>query len=160
MRGRKPTPSVLRFLRNNPGKRPMNKNEPQPDPMPVSVPEELDKELARAEWKRTIIPAIERGQITSGDRAHAIAHCCLWEQWRSQSAEADKHPHIVAVGPNKHPIPNPARGMANKTLMMLTKIDAELGLTPSSRSRVNLLGGGSERQMSKVDQFRQRKTGA
>jgi phage terminase small subunit len=65
-----------------------------------------------------------------------IAHCELSSTWRSQIAEAIKHPHIVAVGPRRYPIPNPARGMANKTLLILAQVDEKLGFSPMSRSRV------------------------
>jgi P27 family predicted phage terminase small subunit len=140
MRGRKPTPTVLRVLRGNPSKRPMNTNEPKPDPLSDEYPDELQDTEARDEWTRTIVPAIEIGQITAADRVFAIAHCELWATWRSQLAEAAKHPHVVAVGHNKHPMPNPARTMSNKTLQLLAKVDAELGLTPVSRSRVNIGG--------------------
>jgi P27 family predicted phage terminase small subunit len=141
VRGAKPTPTVLRILRDNPGKRPFNKDEPKPPPLPPQIPNELTDEEARAEWQRTITPAITRGQITSADRAFAIAHCELWATWRSQLADAARHPHVVAVGDKNYPTPNPARGMANKTLMLLAKVDAELGLTPSSRTRVKTASG-------------------
>lgn len=155
MRGRKPVPTVLKLLRGNPGKRAINPDEPLPNPLPTQCPEELDDPVAQEEWRRTIVPAIEIGQITAQERTEAIAHCELWATWRSQIAEAKKHPHVVAVGPNKHPMPNPARGMANKTLLLLIKVDADLGLTPSARSRVTLAGGKDKQ--SKVEQFRQRK---
>lgn len=143
MRGRKPTPTVLKLMRGNPGKRPINKAEPKPDALTPECPVELGDEIARAEWARTIAPATERRQITSAERALAIAHCELWATWQSQLVEAARYPHVVAGGRN-HPIPNPARGMANKTLMLLAKVDAELGLTPTSRARLSV-GGESSR---------------
>lgn len=137
MRGRKPTPTVLRVLRGNPGKRPVNTNEPEPEDLSTVCPEEIaENDDARKEWFRTIVPAIHTRQITSADRAMAIAHCELWATWRSQLAAAGKHAHVVAVGKNNYPTPNPARGMANKTFFLLKQVDAELGLTPTSRSRV------------------------
>lgn len=148
MRGRKPNPSVLSFLRNNPGKRGINRDEPQPDLLATAHPDELLDQVAREEWTRTIVPLVRIGQITAADRAFAIAHCELWATWRSQVLEAAKHTHVVAVGPNKHPTPNPARGMANKTLLLLTKVDAELGLTPSSRSRVKVSAGARPKSAS------------
>jgi P27 family predicted phage terminase small subunit len=137
MRGRKPKPTVLKLLTGNPGKRRLNEYEPKPDPLTTDCPSELTEPDAISEWQRTIVPAITRGQITSADRVFAIAHCHLWATWRSQLADAAQHAHVVAVGPNKHPTPNPARGMANKTFLLLAKVDAELGLTPTSRSRVH-----------------------
>jgi P27 family predicted phage terminase small subunit len=138
MRGRKPKPTVLKFREGNPGKRPLNAREPKPRSLAPECPPELTAPDAIEEWTRTIVPAIESGQITAADRVFAIAHCELWATWRSQLADAARHAHIVAVGPNQHPMPNPARGMANKTFTLLAKVDAELGFTPTSRSRVQV----------------------
>jgi P27 family predicted phage terminase small subunit len=138
MRGRKPIPTVLKVLRGNPGQRRLNPHEPTPDPLEEATPPELEAQpIAAAEWARAIVPAIRRGQVTAADRAAAIMHCDLWCTWRAQLAEANALPHVVLVGEHGHPVPNPARGMANKTLALLLRIDAELGLTPSSRSRVH-----------------------
>lgn len=136
MRGRKPQPTVLRVLRGNPGKRALNKDEPDGGDLDVACPEELTSELSRREWERTIVPAILVGQIRGADRTHAIGHCELWATWREQILLASTNPHVVKAGKQDYPIPNPARMMANKTLQILLKIDAELGFTPTSRSRV------------------------
>lgn len=136
MRGRKPTPTVLRIARGNPGKRPINTDEPKPSELDEMCPGELPDEAEHREWDRTIVPAIRSGQITSADRVFAIAHCHYWAMWRSQLADASSHPHVIAVGKQKYPAPNPARMMANKTFLLLAKVDAELGLTPTSRPRV------------------------
>jgi len=136
MRGRKPTPTALKLLKGNPGKRPINLREPMPDPIATDCPPELTEADAVEEWNRTIVPAIHRRQVTTADRAFAIAHCELWATWRSQLLAAAKHAHVVAVGKDGRPSPNPARGMANRTLQLLVKVDSELGLTPASRSRV------------------------
>lgn len=136
MRGRKPTPTVLRIARGNPGKRPINHDEPHPGEIAEDCPLELAGDEERGEWDRTIVPAIRIGQITAADRVFAIAHCHYWAMWRDQITDAAKHAHVVAVGQHKYPTPNPARMMANKTFLLLAKVDAELGLTPSSRPRV------------------------
>lgn len=130
MRGRKPQPTALKVLRGNPGKRPINRDEPTPPPLDRRVPADLgdDDDEARREWRRTIAPAIGTGQITSADRAMAVAHCLLWSTWRSQLADAALHPHAS----------NPSRLGANKTFALLVRVDAELGLTPSARSRVKV----------------------
>lgn len=151
MRGRKPVPTALKLLRGNPGKRAINREEPAPGALAPEPPEELQDEACRREWARVIAPAIARGQLTADDRVLAIAHCELWATWRSQLAEAAKHAHIVAVGRNKYPSPNPARVQANKTLTLLWKIDAELGFSPTARTRIKVPVKPSA---SKVDQFR------
>jgi P27 family predicted phage terminase small subunit len=137
--GRPRVPTVLKVLHNNPGRRPLNTREPVPGALSINCPRELVDPVARAEWKRTIAPAIRLGQVTQGDRALAIGYCELWATWRSQLESALKHPHVVAVGKGQHPVPNPARGMANKSYALLLKTASELGLSPSSRSRVTVL---------------------
>lgn len=136
--GRKPKPSILRVLQHNPGHRPLNANEPVPARLDATCPDELASDpVAAKEWERGIVPAIEIGQVTAADRVLAIAHCTLWSTWQSQLAAAnDLNAHIILAGPNRYPTANPARGMANKTLLMLARIDAELGFSPTSRSRV------------------------
>lgn len=137
MRGRKPKASVIRLLQGNPGHRPVNESEPEPASLDAVCPDELTNDpVAASEWMRGIVPAIEIGQITSADRVLAIAHCTLWSTWQSQLAAAASDTHIVLAGPNNYPTANPARGMANKTLQMLAKIDSELGFSPTSRTRV------------------------
>jgi P27 family predicted phage terminase small subunit len=141
MRGRKPTATVLKLARGNPGKRAINKQEPQPDALATECPTEIDDPIAQKEWARVIVPAIARGQITEDDRVFAIAHCELWATYRSQLADAAKNAHVVSAGKNKYPMPNPARQMANKTLLLLAKVDAELGFSPTSRTRVKATKG-------------------
>jgi phage terminase small subunit len=136
---------VLRVLRGNPSKRPINRDEPKPDALPDESPAELTDPEAIAEWHRTVVPAITTGQITAADRVFAIAHCELWATWRSQLADAAKHPHVVAIGQHKHPMPN-------KTLQLLAKVDAELGLTPVSRSRVTV-GHGHDAEEAELDRI-------
>jgi P27 family predicted phage terminase small subunit len=133
--GRRPKPTVLHMLRGNPSRKKLN-HDPETGPLSPECPPELSSADARAEWERGIVPAIRVGQITERDRIFAIAHCELWATWRSQLADAARHPHVVSSGPTKHPIPNPARCMANKTFLLLARVDVELGFTPSSRSRI------------------------
>ena len=136
MKGRKPKPTVLKLAIGNPGRRPLNLAEPHPGALALRCPREVIDPVAQLEWRRTMVPAIRIGQITAADRVMAIAHCELWATWRSQLADASRHAHIIAVGEKNYPTPNPARVMANKTFQLLVKVDAELGFTPSSRSRV------------------------
>jgi P27 family predicted phage terminase small subunit len=136
MKGRKPKPTVLKILHGS--RKPINRAEPQAGELSTVCPEDLIDDAARREWTDRIVPAIAIGQITATDYTFAFAHCELFATYRRQLVEAAKHPDIVAVGPNKHPMPNPARSMANKTLLLLAKVDAELGFSPTSRSRVTV----------------------
>lgn len=143
--GRKPVPTALKLLRGNPGKRRINRDEPQPDALEVACPEVLEDPVARAEWTRAIVPAIRIGQITSADYVLATAHCELFATWRAQTAAAAAGPLTVEVGKHKYKVPNPARVMAHKTLVLLASIDEKLGFSPTSRSKVQTKGPGTIR---------------
>ena len=60
MRGRKPTPTQVKILRGNPGRRPLNEGEPQPAPLAPSCPPELSP-TAKDEWNRIIVELVELG---------------------------------------------------------------------------------------------------
>jgi len=134
MGGRRPTPTALKILRGNPGQRRLNTREPKPEPLEVACPVELTDPAAVAEWTRAIVPAIHRRQVTSADRVAAIAHCALWATWLLEDRKAGAW--IVELDRHGRPVANPARRMANQTLQLLLRYDADLGFTPSSRSRV------------------------
>lgn len=50
-RGRKPTPTAIKKLEGNPGKRPLNKSEPKPIRKAPFCPKWLEVE-AKKEWQR------------------------------------------------------------------------------------------------------------
>jgi len=156
MRGRKPTATVLKILQGNPGHRKVNTEEPKPERLDEACPDELKDPEARAEWERTIAPAVATGQVTAADRAMAIAHCELWAARRSQLADASRFANLVVAGKHGYPMPNPALAMANRTLKLLIQVDTELGLTPSSRSRVKVVNraptGSIDRRRAKFFQ--------
>jgi P27 family predicted phage terminase small subunit len=136
MPGRKRRPTVLRMLEGNPSRRPFNDREPHPAALEEACPAELTDSVAQAEWTRGIVPAIRIGQVTAADRVMAIAHCQLWAVWQSQVAEAEQDGHVIPMGEKGYLVANVARTAANKTFQLLVKVDAELGFTPTSRSKV------------------------
>jgi P27 family predicted phage terminase small subunit len=139
MRGRKPKPTEQKKLAGNPGKRPINAVEPQ---LPVSsgfdaVPLELAADgAASTEWQRTAPMLRERKVITDGDRGALIALCQQWSIYQ-QAVQKWSTMGMIVKAPSGYPMVNPYLGIANKALTNCMKIWAELGLTPSSRSRVH-----------------------
>lgn len=139
MRGRKPKPTAVKLAENNPGRRPLNTNEPTHPAMGAECPPDLSSPIARAEWKRVAPLLCGSGQVTEVDRSVLIGYCLKYAQWRDLEDEAARHPFVVR-SPSGYPIPNPALGMANKAYGLMLKSAAELGITPSSRSRVSVAG--------------------
>jgi P27 family predicted phage terminase small subunit len=142
MRGRKPKPTVLRMLQNNPGRRPLNGQEPSHPPLELAAPTDLPAD-AKAEWDRVVATLVDRGQVTAVDRGVLVGYCLKYAQWQALEAEAARHPFVVK-SPSGYPMPNPALGMANKVFALFLKAAAELGITPSSRSRVSASGGSAQ----------------
>lgn len=140
MRGAKPQPTALRLARGNPGRRPLNLREPQHDALDVTCPDMLVDPVARAEWDRLAVVLRDRGHLTMVDRATFVGYCLKVAQWQALETEAAKHPFIVRAQ-SGYPMPNPALVMANKVFTLVLKAAAELGITPSSRSRVTVTTG-------------------
>jgi len=139
MRGRKPLPTAVTRLRGNPGKRPYNKNEPVLAPMDAAFdtpPEELSADLvASAEWQR-LAPILRKSKVvTQGDRGALLSLCQQWSRYLEANRSVSTAGMVVR-SPSGYPMPNPYIAIANRALSMCVKLWAELGLTPSSRSRV------------------------
>jgi P27 family predicted phage terminase small subunit len=147
MRGRKPTPTVIRALQGNPGKRPLNQNEPQPpateDGFESPPPEIAGNRTAAAEWVR-LVPMLRRcRQITQADRIALIELCAEWAIYQDAMSQVVKL-GLVVKAPSGYPILNPYRSVALRALAQVNKMLPELGLTPSSRSRVKTEGPGPD----------------
>ena len=140
MRGRKPTPTKQRILRGNPGKRPLNGNEPvYPSPGEEfdAIPDDLQGNvLAASEWHR-LAPMLRRtGHVAESDRTALIAMCLEWARY-IEATKKIRELGMVVKAPSGYPIVNPYLSIATKALAGCNKLWPELGLTPSSRSRVN-----------------------
>jgi P27 family predicted phage terminase small subunit len=136
MKGRKPVPTTLKLLRGNPGRREINSAEPMPPPLEAEpVPHELKDAHARREWTRIAPGLIACGQVTMADRTLLVCYCLKYGQWLRLEEEALRHPLIVK-GASGNPISNPAIRLANRTLDLVIRAAAELGITPTARTRV------------------------
>jgi P27 family predicted phage terminase small subunit len=154
VRGRKPKPSAVKKLEGNPGKRPLNTEEPTP---PVEIPD-CPKHItghAREEWLRASELAKKLGILTALDRSVFSAYCEAWGLWveacehlakegvllRPPSAPGEKET-LFGLIPAK--AVNPAQmafnnwyHVKNKAWEQFTKLASELGFSPTSRSRVH-----------------------
>src|ERR1051325_3456696 len=85
-RGPAPTPTALKLLRGNPGRRPLNVDEPQPPPVEAGSPlAKCPKWLtgdARTLWNRVAPGAIRSGLLTEVDLPAFEALCQSYARWR------------------------------------------------------------------------------
>jgi len=134
--GRKPTPTALRVLRGNPGKRPLPPNEPTPDAARVDLPApDWLPDEGRAEWTRIVPLLAKNGLLTELDTVALAAYCAAFAEWREASAMIKKFGMVIKA-PSGYPIPSPYGPIASKAFARMRLLLVEFGLTPSSRTRV------------------------
>ena len=132
--GRKPQPTALRILRGNPGQRRLPAAEPKAVPLESdAVPGELaEDDVAIREWQRITPGLIATGHIASTDRLGLIVYCQRWSQYLTLEQAARDDPEAWRK-----------TNLAHKACELLLRTMAELGLTPTSRTRVHALKAGA-----------------
>jgi P27 family predicted phage terminase small subunit len=140
--GRRPTPTKLKVLHGNPGRRPLNESEPQPEGGLPTCPAELN-DAARLEWRRVGRELERLGLVSRLDRAALAAYCEAWAQWLEAIAAVQKTGAVVKA-PSGYPILNPHLAVANQAYARMKAMLVEFGMTPSSRTRLVGAPGESE----------------
>ena len=152
MRGRKPKPTHLKVIEGNPGKRPLNKNEPTPTGGRPHPPSHLCAE-ARTEWDRVakILHAI--GVLTTLDRAALAVYCQAYGRWvraeqtLEKMAQQDSSTKALLMKTKAgNLIQNPLVGIANQAMLALMRAATEMGMTPSVRLRIEINDGKTNTQ--------------
>lgn len=141
--GRKPSPTALKLVKGNPGKRALNKKEAKLGLAEPTPPEFLNTD-AKVEWGRVVGTLYRAGLMTELDRAVLAAYCQAYGRWaqaeRALSRMADKDEYNRALMVKTHngtAIQNPLVGTANKAKADMVRYALEFGMTPSARSKVN-----------------------
>jgi len=135
-RGRKPKPTALKVLEGNPGKRPLNKNEPKPEKKAPRCPSWLEPE-AKKEWRRMSKQLEELGVLTQVDAAAFAGYCQAYARWKEAEEFLSKHGTIFKT-PSGYIQQVPQVSIAQTYLKIMKDFCSEFGLTPSSRSRINV----------------------
>ena len=134
MRGRKPKPTRLKVIAGNPGKRPLNKNEPKPMTNTPDCPPELSP-AAQQEWKRLVSELSALNMLTNLDRVALATYCEAYALWVEAISAIRKYGTMVK-SPSGYPMQSPYLAIANKQAEIMMRIASEFGLTPASRSRI------------------------
>ena len=146
MPGRRPKPTALKELQGNPGKRAINRNEPKPTGVP-RCPSHLDSE-AKKEWARISKELVAIGLLTSVDRAALAAYCSSYSRWAAAEEQIQKFGTVIKSPKSGYPVQNPYVGVANTALDHMRKFGVEFGMTPASRTRLQV-----EPQSGQTDPF-------
>jgi P27 family predicted phage terminase small subunit len=141
MRGRKPTPTHLKLLHGNPGKRGVSPSEPTAQRRPPTCPSHLCPP-AKAEWKRLATQLTVLRILSELDRAALAAYCQAYGRWVEAERKLQETPMLLKL-PSGYVQQNPWLTIANKQLELMHKYLTEFGLSPVARSRVTRAGAGS-----------------
>ena len=134
--GRPRTPTKLKILRNNPGKRPLNAAEPQPPASGIVMPEHLG-EVAARRWAE-LLPMLQATRVMTRADVEALArYCDTYEWWLAVraklKAEGDTYPILNDGGEIKYIAQRPEVSIAHKLAVQLRQLEADFGLSPAAR---------------------------
>lgn len=141
-RGPPPKPTKLKVLTGNPGKRPLNKKEPEPKPaQKLRCPSWMPADGKR-EWRR-IVPELERLDLLKVLDVASLEMCCkAYATWLEHERIIEEEDSIMVVynkdGQPTYKQQHPAVSIAKSACETYRKFVAEFGLTPSARSRLQI----------------------
>ena len=133
-RGRKPTPTAIKELEGNPGKRKLNDKEPKPEKKAPSCPKWLEPE-AKKEWRRLAKKMELMGVLTEVDMAAFAGYCQAYARWKEAEEFITQHGTMVRT-PNGYLQQVPQVSIAQTNMKIMLKFCEQFGLTPSARSRI------------------------
>ena len=139
MKGRKPKPTHLKEIAGNPGKRPLNKNEPKAPPADLLAPAHLRGQELKV-WKR-LAPLLAAMKVfRQPDRDLLEQYCTAYQEWRRAVTEVRKKGGAVSKTPSGYGQVSPWVARVKAEREEMRRIMVEFGMTPSSRSRLQVAG--------------------
>lgn len=140
--GRRPKPTAQKALAGNPGKRKLNKDEPDFALVTNVDPPEWLCEHATRVW-RMLVPELLRAKVLALTDLHNVeAFCTAYGNWRMAQESVREH-GIVVAGATGGPVKNPALTAANEAMRQMVTFGSMLGLDPASRTRI--IGGNKQK---------------
>lgn len=136
MRGRKPRPTHLRVLDGTRGKIPSDRKQPKPQGDLFEPPADLIKEAVPF-WNEAIADA-PKGLLKRLDkRALAIWATAAWLH-SDAAAKVSRSATIVQSPRTGQVYQHPALAIMNRQALIMLRAAAEMGFTPSARTRIDL----------------------
>jgi len=127
-RGPKPKPTILKLLGGNPGRRPIDAEEPKPFPLYKKVlpPAHLNQ-AAKLHWHKMVKLLQPLGLYTEADRDSLAQYCAQYSRW----AKAEKQ--IQELGELDDGKVSPWIKIADKAMEQMNKLSRCFGLSPADR---------------------------
>jgi len=145
-KGRKPNPTALKLVTGNPGKRPLNENEPKAKSGIPEMPEWIAPfELAVKNWDHESKILDDMGIMTEADAGVLAVRSFLYSQMVELSRDI-KTEGSVLEEEGRDPKHNPKQKQFESIIKEYRTLGSLLGLDPSSRSKLSVgkVDGGND----------------
>lgn len=164
LRGPAKQPSHIRLMRGDPSKEGLPKNEPKPPEDSEPPPESLDG-VALEKWHDTVPKLKSMGVFTQADRGTWERYCIEYSLWRQAAEMVKQYGDIMRFPPKKEGDPpylqvSPFASQMMKYATSLLKTEMQFGLTPSSRTQVNIHASPEDDPFTAFVKKRSARTGA
>lgn len=148
-RGPAPTPTVIKKLRGNPGKRRLNDAEPRPGAARLPSAPRWMSEAARGHWRKLSKGLFDCGLLTEVD-APALAMLCETLAQYIEAKRLVQEEGMVATSDQGNVYQHPAVGLMKSSRTDFLRWAREFGMTPASRTRISLDGEGEEESLADI----------
>ncbi len=105
-------------------------------------PDWLDAD-SKAAWKRLVPQLVGMGVLMRVDQNALARYCRLWSRWRKMEVFIDKHGEAYPLKDEQGKVrclqQFPQVAIANKLAQQLTRLEQEFGMTPSARTRIQVM---------------------
>jgi len=141
LRGPAPEPTRIKKQKGNPGKRPLSEREPQLGPAIPPVPPGLVlDEIAVQQWDELSQILMAMRVLTEADGMVLAGLCQTYSRWVQASQQLEQSGLIFRTK-SGYVQQNPLLGVVNTCIDQINRLSRELGLSPSSRTRVHAVEG-------------------
>ena len=132
--GPPPTPTAAKKLAGNPGRRPLNENEPVPESGAPERPK-LRDEVAEKAWE-VLCRELDKMRILATSDQIALTLCAeTWSLWREMLAALNDE-GAVSIGAKGGAYINPVANLESMYAKRLESYATAMGLTATARARV------------------------
>jgi P27 family predicted phage terminase small subunit len=101
------------------------------------------------QWRRLTRELAAMGLLTSADADALALYCDTYVRW-AEAVRALEREGMIVLTEKGFPVQSPYLGIVNTCTTKMQRLLIEFGMTPASRSRIQVVGEGEE---DEFDQF-------
>lgn len=138
MAGRPPKPTALKLVTGNPGKRALNKQEPDPEYLDDATAPAWLPDAAKLVWDE-IVPNLRKARLVSIVDVPLLGMGCIAiANYREATKLSDKRLLVKGANDNGFPTPNPALFVQSMSFKQAREVFRAFGMSPIDRTRIAL----------------------